>query len=685
MAPKPTEQQAQAIATIRARKDTFIRALAGTGKTKTVLDAIARLSADGVNNGLLCAFNVKIRDELTHKLRKLLGRDPQDAGWQVRTLNSVGHGILLANGYGKRGQLDLDTRKNNKIIDEALRAPSVRSILKGALTPAGRVFLRSGDEASVFDGLLVETLRSAKLYGVTSASMSSQALEPLLQVAAQQTSFPDGLIGATPDLARVMERCLHLNLALARDHNTIDFTDQIYLSAKHCTHPGRTWNVVVADEIQDFSWQMHAILQRICRQQLVLVGDDFQAIYTRLLGASIEALNDVVAKRGMETVTLDKSFRCAQAICDKQTYSGYLPSFTPFLGSKAPLGDVRMPFFQAPKNGKSLNKGDARWKLKALMADDPEGKGTLVLASYNASIVEFATVLWIENRPLLHPDRLCYLGQRIPLTMWRRAASLHFGQSKADSLLLAACSLFLKVSHQTPEAASELFEGISGSDREEGKLTLATVHSTKGLEADKVIIVNPHQLGESSLIYVAQTRARHTLYSVNTSWYGGSKSLPLPTLAIYSGWVKAPVPVSPRQALKQALAEIPPQYRIGKQQAVELLSSTLCTPQLTQAPSDEQRTAAKQDARKRHAARKKNGQRKKAEKAQKRHDRAGPRSGAGDVRLHSDTLPWAQLGKRRADDKRLRDEHGTQPDRDAARQKPDKNPAASRKKRRQVR
>lgn len=652
---KPTPQQAKAVAAILRRENVFIKALAGTGKTSTLIEAVAQLIEAGVRNGLICAFNVKIRDELIAKLRRRLGRSHENFGWEIRTLNSLGHATLVANGYGKRGKLTLEPRKNQTIVSEAMKEPAVRSIVKASLTKEGRAFMASGGEHA-FETILSETLRAAKLYGVTSNGMNSKSLEVLLSVALMQSNFPENLLLPTADLARVMERCLLFNLVLAREQAVIDYDDQVYLATKHCSHPGRVWGTVVADEVQDLSWANHTQLTRACSQQLVLAGDPYQCIYKTLKAASIEALDDTVEKRKMKVVLLDRSFRCAQAICEKQVASGLLESFEPVLRDKAPLGDIRMPFFQAD----SLDD-HAYWQLNALMASDKSGSRTMVLAGFNAGLVEFAAILWAAKRSLLTPERMFYFGQRIPKAVWRRAEAINFGHTKPDSLLIAACSLFLRVSHLRVEEAEKLFDALASSEPSDSKLMLATVHSIKGLERDKVIIVNPHQLPDENVVYVAQTRARTELMSVYTSWYSGAGAINK-LLAAYSPWVKAPNPPKGSDAMKQAMKEVPLAFRVSKSLAHKRFASSYTTPNMVTKPSDESRQQADVSSSAKRRKRKENAERKRTEK-QSRKKSAGVRSGRDDVR--SISLGHASGPRRErsaASGNRLRGKHDAKPD-----------------------
>lgn len=673
---KSTSQQANAITLILRRENVFIKALAGTGKTTTLIEAVAQLIEAGVRNGLICAFNVKIRDELIAKLRRRLGRDHEAFGWEVRTLNSLGHSTLIANGYGKRGKLTLDPRKNNLIISEAMREPAVKAIVKAALTKEGRAFLASSGEHA-FEAILVETLRAAKLYGITSNGMNSKSLEVLLYVALMQSNFPENLLLPTADLARVMERCLLFNLTLAREQAVIDYDDQVYLATKHCSHPGRVWGTVVADEVQDLSWANHTQLTRACSQQLILAGDIFQCIYKTLKAASIEALNDTIEKRKMKVVLLDRSFRCAQSICEKQVASGLLESFEPVLRDRAPLGDIRMPFFQAD----SLDDR-AYWRLNKLMASDLNGTRTMVLAGFNAGLVEFASIMWSAKRSLLTPERMFYFGQRIPKAVWRRAEAINFGHTKPDSLLIAACSLFLRVSHLRVEEAEKLFNELVDSEPSDSKLMLATVHSIKGLERDKVIIVNPHQLPDENVVYVAQTRARTELLSAYTSWYSGSGSINK-LLAVYTPWVKAPVPPKGSVAMKQALAEVPLAFRVGKSIAHKRFASSCTTPNMVTKPSDEARQQADVSSSAKRKKRKDDAERKRDEKkARKKNAGGGP--GRDDLRgVGLGASEWAKPKQGAPAGNRLRGKHDAKPNLvdQSPRKRRKKRPAASARRR----
>lgn len=565
-APRLTDQQRTAIDAGLSGADLFINAFAGSGKSTVLAHMIVEMiKRGGFGSGIVVAFNVKIVAEFKAKLERLLGgRDPYSVGWEVRSFNSIGHATLKANRFGGNRGLTVDVRKTANIAQEAMANRAVRDLMLSSVPKEAK---RSVEVSSyVLSTLLAAILDAAKIHNVTPHRLHDDKMAMLIDLAGENLGYGQGLLKPSSGLQQVISQALQLNLAMAKEHGVIDYNDQVYLSVNHCAHPGRKWNVVVADEVQDSSWANFQQLTRACTKQLVLGGDKYQAIFVRLKAASIDALEATIESRKMKTVVLDRTFRCSQAIAARMVHAKYLPSFVPAAGGKAPLGDIRMPFF-ASKPGVASN-ARAIWRFATLFSVGPNAPQTMILTAFNSSLIEAMTLMWLEGDGRL-PGSLFYMGQPVPEAVWKAASHLSMSTTarKGTTLLAQACALFLRATKLSPEKAHRFVEKM----RERGEIgnqpgiALATVYGVKGLEADRVVLFNPHQMVETPVKYVAESRAKTHLLSASISNHTfGTRDGPVRD---YLSWTKQTKPITVGDAIGKALHAVPPSFRPSKKAA----------------------------------------------------------------------------------------------------------------------
>ncbi|MGO7358869.1 helicase IV [Rhizobium ruizarguesonis] len=108
-----------------------------------------------------------------------------------------------------------------------------------------------------------------------------------------------------------------------RDGGWIDFEDMLVLAAQH-VETGRyesPYTVVLSDEFQDSSRARIRLLKALANQKdgrlhLCVVGDDWQGI-NRFAGADISVMNEFEQIFSHATrLTLNTTFRCPQSLCD---------------------------------------------------------------------------------------------------------------------------------------------------------------------------------------------------------------------------------------------------------------------------------------------------------------------------------------------------------------------------------
>lgn len=112
----------------------IIEAVAGSGKTTTIVEIVKLLKKKGLvsgNNGkgLVCAFNKHIEVTLSQKIK--------GTKFVSKTLNAIGHGILVRHSYPR--QIKIENKKYYQICEQVINSFSPSYLfeldLKGLVNP----------------------------------------------------------------------------------------------------------------------------------------------------------------------------------------------------------------------------------------------------------------------------------------------------------------------------------------------------------------------------------------------------------------------------------------------------------------------------------------------------------------------------------------------------------------------
>lgn len=529
--PSTAEQQAVIDAIVKG-ESILVSALAGSGKTETVIRAVlAIVKKEGKprvlpsSRILVVAFNVKVAHEIKERLRKALGEDCEAYGITVKTFNGLGHGTLLANKYGK-GNLEVDTRKTRRLVSELCDTPNGRK----AFLDCCSVSVKKQGAAGLAQAQaqLAAVLDLAKVYGVTPGRLlADPAVAGKLVEASAQNAEAKALLLPSQKLAAILRVCLKLNHALAKDEGVIDFNDQPYLAVTECSHIGRKWRTVIADECQDLNGLSLEQIKRACTDQLVLVGDRYQNIYASMRGANFDDVMKLVTTKKMRQLELTTTFRCPKMVATRQTVAegnGPLKRFVTVNDAK--VGVISYPFFDTEnrRTASGSTKATAVWSFDmidaALVKDDlvTLKSTTTIITATNADLIASMALLCAEKGCRLRDlSQFFYRGVLYPNTVWRTAYRKTVHEPSAVDKLPSAMNLFCHATGQTPDEAAEDFAAaadLKGLLR--AKLFAGTVHVQKGLEYDNVLVVNgPSFFGQAELRYVAETRTKNTLIGID--------------------------------------------------------------------------------------------------------------------------------------------------------------------------
>lgn len=456
-------------------RNVIVRARAGTGKTTTIIELLKRIVAKWSRLQVVsCAFNADIAEELSKRV---------PAGASARTLHSLG---LAAQNALRRTRVD--KARDSRLALAACDGNTPRDVVK-----------------------VVEKL----------ATIGKECL-PLCQSADEledlQLDFdllaPDDDISEIYTSEWIRERAYRAMLAACEFDGTCSFSDMIYVTVRlNLARP--TYDLVIVDEAQDMNPGQLLLAQRICKPsgRIVVVGDDRQGIYG-FRGADSNALDRLKAELGAVEVPLTVTRRCPKAVV--ALAQQLVPDF--IAADDAPEGIVdSLPAAQLHRTAKP---------------------GDFILSRANAPLVGACLRLAAHGVPARIRGRNIGQGlvQLINKAKARTLDEVEAYLTKWEAKQLARCSklsdagaerLALEVEDKMAALATLIgesddvdgliakIETLFSDDKTTPAVMLSTVHKAKGLEAERVFLLeSTFRTGgveEENVRYVALTRAKSHL------------------------------------------------------------------------------------------------------------------------------------------------------------------------------
>ena len=451
-----------------------VRARAGVGKTTTIIEGI---NCAPEQNILLCAFNKRIAEELNTRIAN------EQA--QVRTLHALGYAAIRQ----RYGHCRVESTRADDLTRRACPKDTPRQIQR----------LVS----------LLHTKARDMLGRVPSAP-------ELTRLALFFDYVPDEH-WRDYDLDWVVVRAINA-MQLARDGepDSVDFADMIYLPlVQGLLTP--LYDLVVVDEAQDMTMAQLEMAQRSLQKggRICIVGDDRQAIYG-FRGADSQSIDRLKTELQAAELPLTMTYRCGQAIVERaqrlvpDIQAG--PSNPPGeiveltldeVLTEARPGDFVLSRLNAPLV--SLTLAYLRQGKRARMAGRDIGAG-LIAVLRKLHCTEFETA-----------DQIVQKVRAWEIKTISRAMA--YGQpDQADRARDQAATIYalldgLATWQELLQRCTELFV----DDPDAQTILCSTVHKAKGLEADRVYILQEtlYRRGvtpeEQNIEYVAITRAKRTL------------------------------------------------------------------------------------------------------------------------------------------------------------------------------
>jgi superfamily I DNA/RNA helicase len=255
-------------AVVNTDENLIVEAVAGSGKTTTLMEGVNRLMAARPRTEILVvAFNKSIATELQHRV---------PMGVEAKTFHSLGLGTFpgkkpRVSGYKLRGFL-----KN--IIPERYYEDHVRDVLR-----------------------------------MVSLMKANAIMEP--QPEQWYSSLGDFAINCPEELeekfCRWAEEAFQLSV---KDTASIDFDDMLYFPFYH-NFTFNQYDIVMVDEAQDLSPIQHEMVLQLLRPggRVIAVGDTNQAIYG-FRGADSESMGLFRHRFNTLELPLSISYRCPRSV-----------------------------------------------------------------------------------------------------------------------------------------------------------------------------------------------------------------------------------------------------------------------------------------------------------------------------------------------------------------------------------
>lgn len=472
------------------RGSAFVEAVAGAGKTTTIVEA-CRLMRGSV---AFAAYNKKIATEIEEKVAQ------HGLGTNVRV------GTFHRFGYAAWRKVaphaKLDARGKQDAIADELSIPGEFSEFVAKL-----VSLAKNNAVGLFGS--ADDL--SQWWAIVDHHDLTEALEDPRD-AKLAIGFAQQALAKSREIAREL----------------IDFDDMVYMPViTRCRVWQNDWLLV--DEAQDINPARRALARKMLRPngRAVFVGDSHQAIYG-FTGADAEAVSNVTREFRCTRLPLTVTYRCPKAVvAAAREYVSHIEAH-----ESAPEGIVGS-LHEDDLAGAGLCPADAvlcrltaplvklAFKLiKAGIGCHVEGR------DIGAGLLKLAT-RWsrVKSVTALRERLEEYVEREVEkLTAKGQETKAEAVQDRVDTLLalLDGC----KTLDDLTVKITELF--TSDEDGHQNTLTLSTVHKSKGREWDRVFVLGftkfmPSRFArqawqleqENNLIYVAFTRAKRELVLID--------------------------------------------------------------------------------------------------------------------------------------------------------------------------
>lgn len=490
-----------------------VQAVAGSGKTTTIVNVLDFIPKD--KEIAFMAFNNSIVRELKEKVDKRV---------HVTTLHSFG-----ARAYGKVYKYELDALKYLKLLDGIFAKLDGNDSLikmfnydKNDLVLFNNFIIDNEVKNNNYDNYKSNILKLADLgrvnfVGISTSERATKALNVIVE------KFGIEIISDE------VKKAYYLILIGSKITDKIDFTDQLFLPILYDIKTTE-FDFVFVDECQDLNMCQRLLMLKAIKKggRFIAVGDKNQAIYG-FAGADIDSYNALANLPNTKILPLSCCYRCGKNIVEKA--KEIVPEIEAFDGAKdgeikydGKLSDIksgdmvlcRCVFPLVKLCMKFLANG-----IKAkLMGSDISGQLTNLIKNQERKREEFTTQNVINR---LHSE----LNNILRKIVAKQGISEGVAKTTNSYLSFEEKILVIKEIAGSETDARKVIEKINSiftnDDKTDG-IILSSAHKSKGLEADRVFLINNDKMPlvfpnmqnwemeqEKNLEYVAITRAKSLL------------------------------------------------------------------------------------------------------------------------------------------------------------------------------
>ena len=295
----------------------IINAVAGAGKTTTIMHCASFV--EDRSKILFCAFNTSIASEISKRFHAMGFHEVV-----VKTIHALGRQILLDN--NSTGKLiHLEENKYWHLLKTAAvqrkLQPHFNRILKlHRLDAAGLDERKEFAAKKLIDRVHLRLIDICQKFRAT---LTREELDDFERMVIHFSIFDNTEIARKHFSSEVKEyfSCLQVLLAegngLAARSMTIDYTDMLYLPYKWKLQPDRKYDFLFIDECQDLSAAQFAIATKYGRKdgRILAVGDPVQSIYG-FTGADIDSFNRIRDFTRATQLSLTTCFRCPAGVVE---------------------------------------------------------------------------------------------------------------------------------------------------------------------------------------------------------------------------------------------------------------------------------------------------------------------------------------------------------------------------------
>ena len=479
-----------------------INAVAGSGKTTTIVAACKRLN-ESERDVIFLAFNKLIVEELKDKLKGYA---------YVSTLHAFGFNVLkrMYNHPEYKMYVKVDDWKYHKYVRENVYSLS-------------RIITPDTDAAKVF-GFACNV---AKLYALARVNLIQYSEDDLYDL--RNLCDEHNLL----TLFDEVEVC---NLMLADAYKmpqdlTIDFTDMIVLPLFHKENIP-SYKYVFIDECQDLNKAQRELMLCAAKHgRFIAVGDRNQAI-NGFAGADCSSFDKIAEQPNTIELPLSVNYRCgtnmirlAQAIVPhiqphKGAIKGEIYHVKELTKSLFQENDMVLCRTSAPLVGLCMKLIESGITAVVKGKDIAQDLKNLIENANTRNIKEVLNYLEEEKQKcinIIKEERKC------DETTAKNAAK-YINLEDRCKCIENICMYSIKDTTQLKSYINKMFT----DEKIDNAVTLSTAHKSKGLEANRVLILLPDKLPlkyphqqrwqevqELNLKYVALTRARKELIFVD--------------------------------------------------------------------------------------------------------------------------------------------------------------------------